>query len=103
MSFYLVLFKILDKKETLCQMMLVKKNSRMIGERLRKKCSASRNKKEFSKFDKKHKYLFLVLIIIYLVCLKFFINFSEFLRMPLLSHSPFFYFMINLIKKWDIN
>lgn len=68
MSFYLVLFKILDKKETLCQMMLVKRNSRMIGERLRKKCSASRNKKEFSKFDKKHKYLFLVLIIIYLVC-----------------------------------
>lgn len=36
MSFYLVLFKILDKKETLCQMMLVKRNSRMIGERLRK-------------------------------------------------------------------
>ncbi len=42
MSFYLVLFKILDKKETLCQMMLAKRNSRMIGERLRKKCSASK-------------------------------------------------------------
>lgn len=52
MSFYLVLFKILDKKETLCQMMLVKRNSRMIGERLRKKYSVSSNKKEFPKFDK---------------------------------------------------
>lgn len=55
MSFYLVLFEILDKKETLCQMMLVKRNSRMIGERLRKKYSVSSNKKEFPKFDKKHK------------------------------------------------
>lgn len=39
-------------------MMLVKRNSRMIGERLRKKYSVSSNKKEFPKFDKKHKYFF---------------------------------------------
>ncbi|WP_285695843.1 hypothetical protein, partial [Enterococcus hirae] len=55
MSFYLVLFKILDKKETLCQMMLVKRNSRMIGERLRKKCFKKKKKKKNFKNLKKNK------------------------------------------------
>ena len=51
--------------------------------RLRQKCLASRNKKEFPKIDKKHKNSFLMLIVTYLVLFKFLVNFP---KMLLLSH-----------------
>ena len=54
--------------------------------RLRQKCLASRNKKEFPKIDKKHKNSFLMLIVTYLVLLKFLVNFGLFPKMLLLSH-----------------
>ncbi|ROX93887.1 hypothetical protein EGW49_04465 [Enterococcus hirae] len=54
--------------------------------RLRQKCLASRNKKKFPKIDKKHKYLFLMLIVTYSVLLKFLVNSGLFPKMLLLSH-----------------